>query len=90
MRYYIKEDGQITQVGNNGYVEVTNPVREDGTLLPKHENLGTVETKEDGSYYTYYLQDGTPDVSKIAELEATQSREAFKAQIGRASCRERV
>jgi hypothetical protein len=37
-------------------------------------------TQEDGSYYTYYNQDGTPDVSKIAELEATQAREAFKSQ----------
>ena len=39
-----------------------------------------LETKEDGSYYTYYNQDGTADVSKIAELEATQAREAFKSQ----------
>ena len=39
-----------------------------------------LETKEDGSYYDYYLQDGTADVSKIAELEATQAREAFKSQ----------
>ena len=39
-----------------------------------------LETKEDGNYYDYYLLDGTPDVSKIAELEATQAREAFKSQ----------
>ena len=82
MNYYTDTNGNLYANPTNldGLVEVTNPVREDGTLLPKHENLGTVETKEDGSYYGYYLQDGTPDVSKIAELEATQAREAFKAQ----------
>ena len=58
----------------------------DGTIQSankQHEGfspLSELETKEDGTYYQYYNIDGTPDVSKIAELEATQAREAFKAQ----------
>ena len=82
MKYYIDTNGNIyaNPINLDGLVEVTNPTREDGTLFPKHKNLSLVQTKEDGSYYYYYNQDGTPDVSKIAELEATQAREAFKAQ----------
>ena len=82
MKYYTDINGNLYANPTNldGLVEVESTVREDGTLLPKHKNLSLVQTKEDGSYYTYYNQDGTPDVPKIAELEATQAREAFKAQ----------
>ena len=82
MKYYKDTNGNLYANPSNleGLVEVESAVRADGTLLPKHKNLSLVQTKEDGSYYYYYNQDGTPDVSKIAELEATQAREAFKAQ----------
>jgi hypothetical protein len=82
MKYYTDINGNLYANPSNleGLVEVESAVRADGTLLPKHKNLSLVQTKEDGSYYTYYNQDGTADVSKIAELEATQAREAFKAQ----------
>ena len=82
MKYYTDINGNLYANPTNldGLVEIESTVREDGTLLPKHKNLSLVQTKEDGSYYTYYNHDGTPDVPKIAELEATQAREAFKAQ----------
>ena len=48
----------------------------DNTWLP----LSDLATKEDGTLYDFYNEDGTPDIAKTAELEATQAREAFKAQ----------
>ena len=70
MKYY-NNNGNIQAFYSEGAVEIENPVREDGTLLPNHKNLSQVETKEDGSYYTYYNVDGTPDIAKETE-EATQ------------------
>jgi hypothetical protein len=59
----------------------------DGTIQSRSKqpneswlSLDSLEVTESGEYYKYYNQDGTPDVSKIAELEATQAIEAFKAQ----------
>ena len=55
MKYYTDINGNLYANPTNldGLVEVESTVREDGTLLPKHKNLSLVQTKEDGSYYTY-------------------------------------
>ena len=45
----------------------------DDTWLP----LSELETKEDGSYYKYYNQDGTPDlVKEQADIDAKAKQEA--------------
>ena len=50
----------------------------DNTWFP----LSDLETKEDGSYYEFYNLDGTPDLVKIAEVEATaQAQEAKQAKL---------
>lgn len=41
-KYYIKPDGREASYFKEGFVEIINPVREDGTLLPKHKNLHLV------------------------------------------------
>jgi hypothetical protein len=49
----------------------------DDTWLP----LSGLETKEDGSYYDYYNQDGTPDLAKEQKLvDAKALEEADKAR----------
>ena len=49
----------------------------DDTWLP----LSGLETKEDGSYYDYYKQDGTPDLIKEQELlDAKELEDADKAR----------
>jgi len=62
MKYY-NNNGKIQAFFTEGAVEITNPVRDDGTLLPSHDNA-----PEDTSA-TYYNQDGTIDIAK--ELEAS-------------------
>lgn len=68
MKYYTNISNQITTFFKDGSIELDSPIREDGTLLPNHKNLGTIKTKADGSYYTYYNEDGTPDTVKEQEL----------------------
>ena len=60
----------------------------DGTIQSantRHEGfspLSELTTKEDGSYYEFYNLDGTPDLVKIAEAEATvQAQEAKQAKL---------
>ena len=84
MKYYIDTNNNLYANPTNldGLVEVESAVRADGTLLPKHKNLSLVQTKEDGSYYEFYNEEGTPDLVKIAEVEATaQAQEAKQAKL---------
>ena len=84
MKYYKDTNGNLYANPSNldGLVEVESAVRADGTLLPKHKNLSLVQTKEDGSYYEFYNLEGTPDLVKIAEVEATvQAQVAKQAKL---------
>ena len=83
MKYYKDTNNNLYANPSNldGLAEVESAVRADGTLLPKHKKLCNFETKEDGSYYKYYNQNGTPDLVKIEkelleEDKATQIAEA--------------
>lgn len=51
-----------------------------------NENL--LETKEDGSYYTYYNEDGTPNLAKEQELADAQLKE--EADIAKAEALKRL
>lgn len=68
MKYYKNTNNQIATFFEEGFIEIESAVREDGSLLPKHKNLGDVETMEDGAYATYYNSDGTIDTDKELEL----------------------
>ena len=70
MKYYTDINNNLYANPSNldGLVEVESAVREDGTLLPKHKNLSGLDTYEDGTYATYYNQDGTIDTVKEAKL----------------------
>ena len=83
MKYYNDTNGNLYANPSNleGLVEVESAVREDGTLLPKHKNLSLVQTKEDGSYYTYYNQDGTPDTAKIMLEDKANTLQAMESAI---------
>ena len=60
------EKGQEFLIEDN-WVEIKSPVREDGTIYPKHKNIELLEKKEDGTYATYYNTDGTIDTAKEDE-----------------------
>ena len=84
MKYYTNENNELLAdpIVTEGLTEVTSPIREDGTILPLHENLYTLETKDDGTYYEFYNEDGTPDLDKIQEAEDLRvAQEAKKAKI---------
>ena len=83
MKYYKDTNGNLYANPSNleGLVEVESAVRADGTLLPKHKNLSLVQTKEDGSYYTYYNVDGTPDTAKIMLEDKANTLQAMESAI---------
>ena len=64
MKYY-ELNGNTKTFFMEGAVEITSPIREDGTVLPKHDNDAMVQRDENGDYYPWYNQDGTPDMVKI-------------------------
>ena len=49
----------------------------DNTWLP----LSDLATKEDGSYYTYYNVDGTPDLAKIMLEDKANTLQAMESAI---------
>ena len=59
--YRLKEDSSIE----------SRSKQVDESWLP----LSDLETTEDGEYYTYYKQDGTPDLDKIKQEEQHQAYE---------------
>lgn len=58
---YNEESGQSYL---DNFEEIENPIL-DGKVLEGHKNISQVATKEDGSFYRYYNEDGTPDTDKI-------------------------
>ena len=83
MKYYKDTNGNLYANPSklDGLVEAESAVREDGTLLPKHKNLSLVQTKEDGSYYTYYNQDGTADLAKELLEDKANTLQAMESAI---------
>ena len=67
MKYYSK-DNRVHAFYTEGAEEITNPIREDGTLYPKHENTAHLERDENGRLFEYYNNDGTPNLTKAQEL----------------------
>lgn len=63
------DDEQVAQGYGKDLEFLLSPIKEDGTIYLGHKALNELETKEDGSYYELYKQDGTPD------LEAIQSEQ---------------
>jgi hypothetical protein len=49
----------------------------DNTWLP----LSDLATKEDGSYYTYYNVDGTPDLAKIMLEDKANTLQAMESAV---------
>ena len=64
MKYY-NNNGKIQAFFTEGATEITSPIREDGTVLPNHDALDTLEKDADGNLYALYNQDGTPDLVTI-------------------------
>lgn len=81
MKYYtdINNNLHADPINLTGLTEVTNPVREDGTLLPLHSNLSTVEVDTNGQHYKYYNQDGTADLVKEQAEADSDTLQAWKA-----------
>ena len=67
MKYYEDKKNNIfaNPINLDDLTEITNPIRNDGTLLPKHSSLNTLIKDENGNLYKFYNQDGTPDITKI-------------------------
>ena len=70
MKYYKNTNDRIDSFLTEGSVEITSPVRADGTLLPQHDNLNLVATDTDGKYFKYYLT--TPDTEGIYQADTVK------------------
>lgn len=83
MKYYedINNNIYADPIKLDGLTEIESAVREDGTLLPNHKNIGLVETKEDDSYYKYYNQDGTPDIARIQAEEQVKLINSYETAL---------
>ncbi len=82
IKYYTKPDGTEASYYKEGFLEIENPVRADGTLLPQHKNIDTVETDTEGNFYTVYLQDGTQDAVAIqTDIDAEAVAEATRVKV---------
>jgi hypothetical protein len=57
------DDEQVSQGYGEDLTELESPIW-NGSILAAHKNISQVETKEDGTPYTYYNEDGTPDLVK--------------------------
>lgn len=84
MKYYILGN-KILASYKSGAIEIENPIREDGTVLPLHKNLDKTAKQEDGSLYDFYLTipdaNGIyqPDVVKITAKVIEDSIVHFKS-----------
>ena len=70
MKYYKNTNDRIDSFLTEGAIEITSPVRADGTLLPQHDNLNLVATDTDGKYFKYYLT--TPDADGIYQADTVK------------------
>lgn len=71
-RYRIHKDGRF-----EFYTFKQNTFNKDVWL----EDEGNFELKEDGSYYDFYLEDGTPDLISIQGAEQQADIEKAKAYL---------
>lgn len=88
MNYYKDIEGNLyaDPASADGLDEVLSPVRADGTILPNHKFIGQLALQEDGTRYTYYLEepvDGVyqPDVDKITSKKTEQDSADVKTRI---------
>ena len=70
------DNEQISQGYGQDLTELESPIW-NGSILIGHKNINQVETKEDGSYATYYNEDGTIDW----ELETKEQIEKARGDI---------
>ncbi len=62
-------------------VEITSPINSDGTIINSHPDKSILEQKVDGTYYTYYNADGTPDlVKEQVDIDAKKLADAKLAK----------
>lgn len=71
-KLFAYDDEQILQGYGADLTELESPIW-NGSILAGHKNISQVETKEDGSYATYYNEDGTIDTDKEEEAEADKN-----------------
>ena len=75
MRYYTKNNELYANPSDTtGMVEVESPVRDDGSILPNHKNLGQLEVDAEDKHYKYYKQDGTPDHERMEAMETHKNQ----------------
>ena len=75
MKYYKDPEGNLyaDPIKLEGLEEVLSPIREDGSVLPQHEQIRQLDLQEDGTRYQAYLtepdEDGVyqPDLSALQE-----------------------
>ncbi len=89
MKYY-GLNGKILAYFKEGAIEIESPIREDGTVLPKHKNLHLCKVDENENYYEYYkleMVDGmyVPDTVKI-EAEADLKTKAISKKDRTTAC----
>ena len=79
MKYYNK-DNKVQAFFSEGAIEITSPVREDGTLLPNHPGLATFEKDSEDNYYEFYLSTGLPDTVKIDTTNAQLAQDTINQE----------
>ena len=64
-------------------VEITSPIKEDGTIWDTHPDKSILETKKDGSFFKYYLPNGKADTKR--ELSETTKQLISQVKVHRDS-----
>ena len=84
-KYYIKPDGAITKDYTKWYDEYLSPIRADGTVLSKHENLHLVIKDSNGEVYSKYKTTPEADDTYLPDTVAiTADSEAETLAIWKA------
>ena len=92
INYFKHNDGRVfaNPIDNVGMVEIDRPIW-DEKPLPHHKNISDVALTPLGGYYTFYNQDGTPNLVKIEAEELTKNNSVYEkelAELDKASIRD--
>ena len=74
------DDEQVKQGYGKDLEEILNPIL-NGKVLVGHKNINQVETKEDGSYYNYYLENGKADIERVMAEDKANTLQAMEQAI---------
>ena len=90
MRYFIDSNNtlhayteeQVAQGYGQEMIEWEEPIF-NGKVLPQHKNIDKIVCKPDGSFYTKYNPDGTPDIEAEKQAKRKEIAQArYEAETG--------